>query len=486
MAQKVGGDIVLYTKRGVGPGYEFQYEGCAEHDDTDLGPGAFTAITCKSNAAFRKTVTIDVVEGEEGLKTSTIRVLWDQAQWLMTQSKACNMTVDFRLGECGRPDNPDDWASILRLYNARVQPATVNTGAGVTDKVMVGANVAASAYDAIYTLTLDQSDVGSVAGLDAVLAIGDAECSGDCGPGFDSCDYVFVATEGEYLDTAAVYYTDDGGSTWTAFAVSPFAVGESISCMVGRVSGSGTGTTMRLIVFRGTTDGANPAECAITTDWGATWTAVDIGAVNGQYVLSAVMRGRKIWCGTDDGYIYYSADDGATWAAQSAGVTVTNPVNSIAAYSDSILMAVCDSDEGLVTTDGATWSAIGDVAIGDPDINAVSWVTQWIAYIGTSTGYVYYTTDRGTTWSVLQNIGSEVLDLKMWSDTIGYLLAKDGADVWRTVDGVTFVQDTSTPAAAILRQLSICSANELWAVGQTSTDADMAVHGQPQPATPIF
>ena len=484
MGQAVGGDIVLYTKRGVGPTYEFEYEGCAEHDDTDLGPGAFTAITCKSNTAFRKTVTIDVVEGEEGLKTSTIRLLWKQAQWLMTQSKACPMTIDFRFGDCGMPSNPDDWDSILRLYNARVQPASVNTGAGQTDMVMASANVAAAAFDPIYTLTLDASDIGDEGGLDAVLAIGEAECSGDCGPGFESCDYVFVATEGEYLDTAEVHYTDDAGATWTAMAVSPFAAGESITCMVGRVSGSGTGTTMRLIVFRDT-DAANPAECAITTDWGATWTMVEIGSTNGQYVTAAKMRGRKIWVGTDDGYIYYSSDDGATWTAQEEGATVTNAINSIDMYSDSVGMAVCDSDEGVYTADGSTWAAIGDVVgAAEPNLTAVSMVTQWIAYVATYSGYVYYTQDRGTTWTQLQNIGSAIYDLKMWSDTVGYLLAS--GDVWRTIDGVSFTQDTSTPAAGILRQLSLCSANELWAVGQTTGDLDLAVHGQPQPATPIF
>lgn len=482
--QILGGDIVLYIKRGIGPEFSFQYEGCAEYDDADLAPGDLTPVTCPSNALRRESVVIDIGRGDGGLKTTTIRLLLSQAQWLMEQGRACDMTVDFRFGTCGRPDNPDDWTSILRFSHAIVQPASVNTGAGKTDPVRVGANVAGQSYSMVYELTLDQSDVGSYGGLDGVLAIGDAECSGECGPGFSVCDYVFVATEGEYLDTAEIIYTDDGGSTWTAFATSPFGAGESICRdIVGRVSGSANGTSMRLIVFRGSTDGANPAECAITVDWGATWTNVEIGAVNGQYITAADMRGRKIWAGADDGDMYYSADDGATWTRQSTG-TVATQINSIDMYSDSIGMAVCNTDQGLYTTDGSTWSALGDVVGGsDPNLMAVSMVTEWIAYVAAGTA-VYYTTDRGTTWTLLQTIGYTIQDLVMWNDSLGYLLAN--ADVYRTVDGVTFNADTSTPTNAILRKLSLCSGNQLWAVGQTAGDLDMAVHGQPQPATSIF
>jgi hypothetical protein len=484
-SQIVGGDIVLYTKRGVGPEYAFEYEGCAEFDDADLAPGELTPITCRSNAAYRETVVIDIARGESGMPSTTIRLLLRQAQWLMEQGRACPMTVDYRFGMCGRPDNPEDWSEILRFNGAYVQPGSVNTGAGQADKVQVSANVGGMTYTMLYSLTLDAVDVGDqTAGLDAVLVVPKAECSGDCGPGFGVCDYVFVATEGEYLTTAEVIYTADGGSTWEAMAVSPFAAGESISCMVGDVTGSATGTTMRLVVFRGTTDGANPAECAITTDWGATWAAVEIGAVNGQYVTAAFRRGRKIWAGCDDGYLYYSANFGNTWALQSSG-TVTGAINSICMFSDSVGMAVCDGDEGLVTADGSTWSALGDVADGsDPDLLCVWMTTQWIAYCGTDAGTVYYSLDRGVTWTLLQTLGTDpVRDIQFWTDTTGYVLY--GNTVYRTVDAVEFVAQT-TPTAAVLRDLDLCGPNSGWAVGQTSANADLAVHFQPQPATPIY
>lgn len=482
--QAVGGDIVLYIKRGIGPSYAFEYEGCAEVDDVDLAPGEFTPITCKSNIDYRKTVVIDIAEGEAGMPTSAIRILWRQARWLMEQTKACPMTVDLRFGLCGMPSDPEDWSEIVRFNLARVQASSINTGAGQTDKVLVQAAVAGQSYNAVYSLTLDAVDVGSEPGLDCVLVIPRAMCSGDCGPGFEVCDYVFVATEGEYLDTAEVVYTADGGSNWTAMATSPFAAGESISCMVGDVRGSGAGTSMRLVVFRGTTDGANPAECAITTDWGATWNNVDIGAVNGQWITSAFRRGRKIWVGTNDGYIYYSADFGNTWAAQHSATAITNDVNRIHMYSDSLGMAVCNSDEGVYTTDGSTWAALGDVvAAAEPDLTAIWMLTEWVAFAGTRTGYVYYTEDRGVTWTQLQNIGSPIYKIQMWTDTLGFLIA--GNTIYRTVDGVTFTEE-ETPTAAILRDMDLCSPNAGWAVGQTAADADLAVHFQPQPATPIF
>jgi len=110
--------------------------------------------------------------------------------------------------------------------------------------------------------------------------------------------------------------------------------------------------------------------------------------------------------------------------------------------------------------------------------------TQWIAYAGTSTGYVYYTTDRGTTWTQLQGFGgAAVHDIQFWTPSVGYLIAGD--TIYRTIDGVTFTAET-TPTAAILRDLDLCSANKFWAVGQTAADLDLAVHGHPTAEVPIF
>jgi photosystem II stability/assembly factor-like uncharacterized protein len=479
--QATGGNVALYVKRGIGPRYEFEYEGCATLGDVDLAPGGFTPITCPDPGTWRGTRIIDIAQEEAGFPSASAGILWSQARWLMEQAAICRMVVDFRIGYCDRPDNPDAWDSIVRMDGARVQPSSINMSAGPTDKIEVTADIAAEDAGPVYSLALDAVDIGDEGGLDAVLTIAKAECAGDCGPGYELCDYVFVATEGEYLDTAEVHYTDDGGSTWTAMAVSPFAAGESICCMVGDV----VGDTMRLVVFRGTTDAANEAECAITTDWGASWTVVEIGEDNGQFITSAFRRGRKVWVGTDDGYIFYSSDFGNTWTAQHSGTAITNDVNSICMFSDTLGIAVCSSDEGVYTTDGSTWAAIGDVVVGsEPDLTAVWMTSQWIAYVGTSTGYVYYTEDRGTTWTQLQGFGGEAIhDIQFWTDSTGYLIAGD--TIYRTVDGVTFTAET-TPTAAILRDLDLCSVNKFWAVGQTSADLDLAVHGHPAAEVPIF
>jgi photosystem II stability/assembly factor-like uncharacterized protein len=480
MAQATGGNIRIWPKRGIGPHYAFEYEGCATKNDADLAPGDFTAILCDSSAEHGKTVVVDIVLGEAGLPTTSIGVLWSQAQWLMRQSKICPMTLDFRFGYCERPDDESGWDSILRFNMARVQPSGVNLGADATTKVEVEANVAGESYATLYRLTLGSVDVGDTVGLDAVLVISEGECAGDCGPGYEPCSYVFVATEGEYLDTAEIYYTTDGGATWAAMAASPFAAGESISAIVGTVSGD----DMRLVVFRGTTDAGNPAECAITTDWGATWANVDIGDDNGQFITSAFRRGRKIWAGTDDGFIYYSSDFANTWTEQHEGTAITNDVNFIHMFSDAIGIAVCNSDEGVYTTDGSTWGAIGDVVAGsEPDLLSCWMTTQWIAYAGTSTGYVYYSLDRGATWTQLASLTDPIHRIKFFDVENGYLIA--GETIYRTIDGGATWTAQTTPAAAILRDLSLCDANEFWAVGQTSGDLDIAVHGEPVPEVPI-
>ncbi|NIV28245.1 MAG: hypothetical protein GWN58_01665 [Anaerolineae bacterium] len=88
------------------------------------------------------------------------------------------------------------------------------------------------------------------------------------------------------------------------------------------------------------------------------------------------------------------------------------------------------------------------------------------------------------TWTQLQSFSSEVIhDIQFWTDSTGYLIAGD--TIYRTIDGVTFTAET-TPTAAILRDLDLCSQNKFWAVGQTSADLDLAVHGHEAAEVPIF
>src|SRR5690606_27178368 len=78
--------------------------------------------------------------------------------------------------------------------------------------------------------------------------------------------------------------------------------------------------TRRILVFRGTTDVSAPAEAAYSDDGGTTWTNVNIGSDNGEFVSSPkavhAINQYNIWAGTNSGRIYFSNDGGGTWVAQ--------------------------------------------------------------------------------------------------------------------------------------------------------------------------
>src|SRR5690606_36431684 len=118
----------------------------------------------------------------------------------------------------------------------------------------------------------------------------------------------------------------------------------------------------RVVVARGTTDAGNPAEIAYSDDFGATWTAVNVGSTNAQFAQGPhslfAYDPYNMWLVAGSGYIYYSDDGGLTWDTQDAGVATSNALHAIHFATDRIGYAVGASDTVLKTEDGGlSWTA---------------------------------------------------------------------------------------------------------------------------------
>jgi hypothetical protein len=210
--------------------------------------------------------------------------------------------------------------------------------------------------------TISRQTITETSNINDITFCNDQRCRTDEDVAQDACETGYAVTDapaGSPSATANVVATTNG-STWAATAADPFAVTEDIIAVecfeVSR-------DDVRVIVARGTTDGANPAEIAYSDDSGATWTAVDVGSVNGEFAptrfsLFALNRD-NVWMTSDGGYIYYSSDAAITWTAQESGSITSSAWNAI---------HFVDSDTGFVGGI-ATASGLGTTV----DISITPW-----------------------------------------------------------------------------------------------------------------
>lgn len=264
----------------------------------------------------------------------------------------------------------------------------------------------------------------------------DIEDCGDCGvPSFTGETWVVVCDADGAANPGNVLYSFDYGNTWTAAAQTPSAeVDENLTAV--RMFQVGA-NTVRTLVARGT-DAAAPAEVYYSDDYGATaWTAVTVGATNGEYVQGHegmwVLDENHIWLVTDQGNVYFSSDGGATFAVQSSGLTASggNALWSVVFINTEIGFAVGDSDTVIYTLDGGSnWAAATATGGGN---NLLSlWVfTKNHIIIGDDGGELYVSWDGGTTYTEMTDFtGTGTGSLpSIWfvNDLVGYMVHVDGS-----------------------------------------------------------
>jgi len=315
--------------------------------------------------------------------------------------------------------------------------------------------------------------------LNAITNCSDFQCAGDCGDSSKPGDNLFVGGDtlaGSPVNTADIWESADAGVAWTIAPSDPFAAAEIIAVIkcvkIGR-------DTVRIIVGRGTTDGANPAEIAYSDDGGVTWTYVDVGAVNGAYFTGPksifVLDYYNIWAATTGGYIYKSSDGGATWTAQTeADLTVQN-LNAIH-FADVLNgYAVGDTNVILKTEDGGTtWYAVTANATQAADnILSVFAHSKYRAFVGYDVGEIYYTHNGGTTWfrRATPVSGAGTIPSMDWYDEyIGVFIHNTAAPVgsiyWTINGGYTWEVVPLSESNSGLNDVIIVDPNTAFVVGE--------------------
>jgi hypothetical protein len=293
-------------------------------------------------------------------------------------------------------------------------------------------------------------------------------CQTACGPATVTCSNLWAAVAAIGAAKPKVRYSTDGGATWTNTAADPFAVSEDVAFVLCLPVG---GSVNRIIIGRGTTDAGNPAEIGYSDDGGATWTYMNIGTVVAHFFVGGksayMLDPYQIWLCDNLGYIYKLDGVNLTYTTQEAGVLNAGAWNAIMMYDNNYGIVGGAADELAYTSNGGVaWEAMTATG-GGGAINTVALATPYRAWVGDSTGDMYYCEDAGpaaNTW-VQRNFSGHgagaVTHIVFVNELTGWLVHNSVAigRVFKTINGGWDWELQTVPAQTSLNYILPCDLN---------------------------
>lgn len=251
-----------------------------------------------------------------------------------------------------------------------------------------------------------------------------------------------------------IYYTTNGGTTWTRQTTATFSTASSF---------------INFVHFFNKNDGVamgDPAggyfEIYTTANAGSTWTRVassniPVPLASDEYGTVGYFTsvGNTIWFLTTKGRIFKSTNKGASWTAASTPLGTALSISNIA-FKDQLngLITVNDAttlaDAGIYQTidGGTTWSLLTTATAGITNKSGISYVpgttgTYFISGATTNGSGTAYSTDNGATWTSIDAIQHTAIDF--YNESNGW---SGGFNTSNTFGGI-FKIATSTIAANI-------------------------------------
>ena len=443
--------------------------------------GSLNAVREAAAGQRRQTVVVDILRGEPGLPGFSLETRLKRTRNYMLGLKTRGVNVQAHLGQCGRPDRyaasdiglgwehalrgdlSIDQLSILQGDNAPV-------GVSVPFNAQVGPLPIDFSVEFLSARTLAEPD-----GISDIAFIKDA-CD-DASVQYDPGDNGYAVTDtivGSPTGDADVWYTSNGGEAWANTSdATPFGAAEDISS----VAVLGEKDNHRVIVARGSTDVANPAEIAyadVSTMGTVSWVLVDVGAVSGQFINYMFwLDWGHLYAVTNDGYVYLSTNGGVTWTSK----LTTGVVNltDIGALADGTVWVTGASNTVYFSESfGDSWTIKTGPTDGAGDSNDTVYVSpDGTVFIGNDAGEVYGSYDDGKTWTTLPLQGitaTEVKRIRGADDTniwaVANLSGGEGRVLRSTDGGATFLLwSLNIPTNSGLNALDVIDLNYVYVAG---------------------
>lgn len=223
------------------------------------------------------------------------------------------------------------------------------------------------------------------------------------------------------ISAQGIYYTTNGGTTWTRQATATFSTSTSFANFVhffNRNDGVAMGDPA-----------SNYFEIYTTANGGTTWTRVPSANIPAPIATDEygtvgyfTAVGNTIWFITTKGRIFKSTNKGLNWTAASTPLGTNASISNIA-FKDQAngLITVNDAttqgDLGIYSTSngGATWTALTSSTAGITNKSGIAYVpgslgTYFISGATTNGSGSAYSTDDGATWTGIDAIQHTAID----------------------------------------------------------------------------
>lgn len=457
------------------PGAELVYGGdCIGVGDISQDLGDITVFTCRDRTRNNRRRVVASEQGAPGAVTTSLEVpIASTRNAIMAALEKCPSVLYVnKWTGTGAVDDFANRSLTVALVGARPTSrgmSNVLSRDESADRTMLTADISAEDYVIFYDLEMTRLTSAATAALHWVVANTDQECESEEETYLAIGQNVLVGGAAPGSGVAEIAYSDDEGGTFTAVADDPFAADENANKGTSFNYGGGT----RYMAARTTADAGAPAEIAYTDDAGATWTNVNVGSTNGQFVTALwAYDSASVWAGTNDGYIYRSVDGGATWSTINAAVIASADWLDIDGVSRDVIWFVGESDVVAYTNNGSAASPTLTAATATgsaSNLVAVDVHTRNRVWVATAGGDAYLTTDGGTTWTAKFTSTGVATAIAFDSTGLsGYLLVNSGGSgsVYHTRNGgANWEAIEDVPTNAGLNGIYVLDTLEAYVVG---------------------
>ena len=406
------------------------FQSCLIAGSVEQAFGDIERIECPDPEEYGGFIEVGTIRGAEERPTTSLsgRYASDIASELLQLAKIkCASDVQIHFGSCEDPSDFNSFTKAVVLEEAFLTNVSTDElgtlESGGQAAVNESADLAAKSWYEVLPLTFAER-AGSVVTTEIVdVVYADKVGCGECEDEGDGCEKIYAVslTAGGSPGTPAdCVYSLDGGTTWYAEDVDGLSTNDAdaIAVVGSYVAVFSNAAENLSYILKSDLDGTGPE---------GTWTQVATGFVASSGPNDAWSVGTKAFVVGDGGYVYATEDVTAGVSVIDAGVATASNLEAVHALSKEMALAGGASGALIYTNDGVTWAAAASSPTS-ATINAVWMKSQKEWWVGTADGYLYYTTDTGTTWTAKAFSGSgsgQVRDIAFATDSVMYIAHED-------------------------------------------------------------
>ena len=417
---------VFLVDGGPRPDHTPSYKSCLKAGSPDQSFGTVESIYCPDPSRYGGFVTMASLQGAEGRATIDVtgRYASDIASDLLEIAKRkCRADIQVHFGTCTDPSSFTTFTKAVIFEDARIENwSTGDLGALSQDEnasIDEVASISAVKMYEVLPLSLTERAQSVVTNEVLDVVICDWASCGDCEDESEGCEKIYAITRtahGSVGQPADVVHSVNKGVTWYADDIDSLGAGENptaITCLGDYVVVVSNDSVSQHYALKSEVD---------TIGFDETWVEIATGYVATGGPNDCWSVGSVMFVVGDGGYIYLGTDATAGVTVLDAGAATPIDLYCVHAFSEQLAVAGGDDGALVYTEDQTSWqlAALSPVGVGIR-INAVWCMDEAIWLVGCSNGTLWYTLDKGATWTQIMDMGAAIYDIAFSNDTVGYV-----------------------------------------------------------------